>query len=380
VHIHCRIANRPEDISAIRVAVGEAHCVIGGDLVVTAGARTIGLMRAGQTGAAVNSHEIITGAFTRDTEFRIPTEDLKIALQARLGENLHLFDYSDLARRLLGDSIFSNMMVLGAAWQMGLVPLGEDSILRAIALNGAAVERNTRAFALGRWSVVHPKAAARMLTDTVVRKPLSLDEKTRLREAHLAAYQSERLVRRFRKLVDKAPDDRLKEAIARGYHKLLTYKDESEVARLHLSTLDKARAEFEGDFTPRFHLAPPLLSRMGPDGRPVKRSFGPGMLRVFKLLSRMKALRGTPLDLFGYTAERRMERRLIREYEALMNRILTRITPENHVIAVELAELPLQIRGFGPVKHRNAEAAARRQAELLRMLDEAGKSATLAAE
>ncbi len=369
VHIHCRIANRPEDISAIRVAVGEAHCVIGGDLVVTAGAKTLGLMRKGQTGAAVNSHEIITGEFTRNTEFRIPGEDLQLALQSRLGERVHLFDYSELAKRLLSDSIFSNMMLLGAAWQMGLVPLSEAAIHRAIELNGAAVERNTRAFALGRWSVVDPKAAAKTLADNVSRKPFSLDEKIRLREEHLVVYQSKRLVKRFRKLLDKAPDDRLREAIAKGYHKLLTYKDEYEVARLHLDSLQKANAEFEGDFIPRFHLAPPLLSRMGSDGRPVKRSFGPWIMKGFKLLSRMKSLRGTPLDPFGYTAERRMERRLIREYEALISEILPQVTAENHQLAVELAELPLQIRGFGPVKHRNAEAAAKRRAELRAAFD-----------
>ncbi|MCC5965908.1 MAG: indolepyruvate ferredoxin oxidoreductase family protein [Natronohydrobacter sp.] len=365
VHIHCRIAEKPQDINAIRVAVGEAHCIIGGDLVVTAGAKTLGLMRKGQTGAAVNAHEIITGEFTRNTEFRIPSEDLKIALQARLGERLRLFDYSDLAKRLLGDSIFSNMMALGAAWQMGLIPLTESSLLRAVELNGAAVEGNSRAFALGRWSVTHPDAAADMLNEKLIRKPLSLDEKIAAREAHLAQYQSKRLVKKFRKLVDQAPDARLKDAIAKGYHKLLTYKDEYEVARLHLATLHKARMEFDGAFTPRFHLAPPLLSRMGPDGRPVKRTFGPWILKGFKLLAALKPLRGTPLDPFGYTSERRMERQMIRDYESLILQILPKLTTENHALAVELAELPLQVRGFGPVKHRNAEATARRRAELL---------------
>lgn len=369
VHIHCRIANTPEDISAIRVAVGEAHCVIGGDLVVTAGAKTLGLMRSGQTGAAVNTHEIITGEFTRNTEFRIPGADLQMALQARLGDNLHLFDYSELAKRLLGDSIYSNMIALGAAWQMGLVPLSEAAILQAITLNKAAVDGNTRAFALGRWAVVHPKAAAKTLADTVVAKPKSLEDLIALRQAHLVAYQSRRLAKRYRKLVDQAPDARLREAVAKGYHKLLAYKDEYEVARLHLQTLDKARAEFDGDFTPRFHLAPPLLSRMGSDGRPLKRSFGPWIMRAFGVLARLKVLRGTVLDPFGATPERRMERQLIRDYETLMPRILADVTPQTHDIALELAELPLQIRGFGPVKHRNATAAAQRRAELLAAFD-----------
>jgi indolepyruvate ferredoxin oxidoreductase len=278
---------------------------------------------------------------------------------------LHLFDYSELARRLLGDSIYSNMIALGAAWQMGLVPLSQAAILRAIDLNKAAVAGNTRAFTLGRWAVVHPKAAAKVLADTVVKKPKSLEEKIAFRAAHLAEYQSHRLARRYRKLVDQVPDKPLREAVAKGYHKLLAYKDEYEVARLHLQTLDKARAEFEGDFTPRFHLAPPLLSRLGPDGRPAKRAFGPAMLRGFGVLARLKWLRGTPLDPFGYTAERRLERELIREYEALVAHVLAGLTPQNHAIAVELAELPLSIRGFGPVKHRNAQAAAKRRAELL---------------
>ena len=380
VHIHCRIANAPEDISAIRVAVGEAHCIIGGDLVVSAGSGTLGQMRKGQTGAAINAHEIMTGAFTRDPEFRLPTADLQSALRDRLGDRLHLFDYTELARQLLGDSLFSNMMVLGAAWQMGLVPLSEDAILHAIMLNGAVPDQNARAFALGRWSVAEPDAAARALTGDVVQKPCSPEEKIAQREAHLAAYQSQRLVKRFRKLVDRAPDPELRLAIARGYHKLLTYKDEYEVARLHLDSLAQARATFEGDITPHFHLAPPLLSRKGPDGRPMKRRFGPWILRVFRLLALLKPLRGTPLDPFGHTAERRMERRLIREYEQLINSLLPQITPENHAIAVELAELPLQIRGFGPVKHANVTAAARRRSELLAAFNEAQKSATLAAQ
>ncbi|MFN4058591.1 MAG: indolepyruvate ferredoxin oxidoreductase family protein [Roseinatronobacter sp.] len=369
VHIHCRLANKPDDISAIRVAVGEAHCVIGGDLVVTAGAKTLGLMRTGQTGAAVNAHEIITGEFTRNTEFRIPAADLKIALQARLGDKVHLFDYSELAKRLLGDSIYSNMIALGAAWQMGLVPLTEAAILRAIELNKAQVAGNTRAFALGRWSVVVQADAAKVIAAQVVAKLKTLDEKIAFREQHLTAYQSARLAKRYRKLVDSVQDPRLREAVALGYHKLLAYKDEFEVARLHLQTLDKARAEFEGDFTPRFHLAPPLLSRMGSDGRPKKRAFGPAMLKGFAILAKLKALRGTPLDPFGYTAERRMERALIREYERLIPQLVAGLTPANHAIAVELAELPLTIRGFGPVKHRNADAAAKRRAELLVAFD-----------
>ncbi|MFC7703488.1 indolepyruvate ferredoxin oxidoreductase family protein [Plastorhodobacter daqingensis] len=377
VHIHCRIANRPEDISAIRVATGEAHAVIGGDLVVTAGARTLGLMRSGQTGAVVNNHEIITGEFTRNTEFRIPTNDLEISLQARLQDRVMLFDASALAQRLLGDSIFSNMMIFGAAWQMGLVPLTHDSILRAVELNRAAVEGNQRAFEIGRWAALHPDEARRLLSQQVVALPA---DPIAPRAAHLAAYQNEALAERFRALVARARDTRLQEAVAKGYHKLLAYKDEYEVARLHLGTLDKARAEFEGDFRPVFHLAPPLLGGKGSDGRPKKRAFGPWVLPLFRVLAGMKRLRGTPLDLFGLTQERRMERALIAQYEADMAEILPNVTPETMDIAVALAELPLQIRGFGPVKAANEQAAARRREELLTAFRAGGAPLQQAAE
>ncbi|MBI1217562.1 MAG: indolepyruvate ferredoxin oxidoreductase family protein [Rhodobacteraceae bacterium] len=380
VHIHCRIANRPEDISAIRVAVGEADAVIGGDLVVTAGARTLGLMTTGKTGAAVNSHQIVTGEFTRNTEFRLPFDRLELGLQARLKDRLTMFDASELARVLLGDSIYSNMMVFGAAWQMGLIPLSEDAILRAIELNKAAVEGNKRAFELGRWAALHPDQAARVLAPNVVEKPKTLDEVIAFRIAHLTAYQSPRYATRYRKLVDRATDPRLKEAVAKGYHKLLAYKDEYEVARLHLETEAKARAEFDGDFRMTFHLAPPILSRTGPDGRPVKRAFGPAMLRAFRLLAPLKRLRGTPFDPFGRSAERRAERAAIAAYEADMAEVLGQVSPATLDQAVALAELPLQLRGYGPVKAANAEKLAKRRELMLKAFRAGGAAVKHAAE
>ena len=179
----------------------------------------------------------------------------------------------------------------------------------------------------------------------------------------LAAYQSQRLVQRFRRLVDAAPDDALRRAIARGYHKLLTYKDEYEVARLLSDTADKARAAFEGDLRLTYHLAPPGLTRTGPDGRPRKRAFGPWLPALLKPLSRLKVLRGTWADPFAHTAERRMERRLIREYERDIADALAALRPDTREAVRELAELPLQIRGFGPVKAESARRAeARRRA------------------
>jgi indolepyruvate ferredoxin oxidoreductase len=380
VHIHCRLAERPGDISAIRVATGEADAVIGGDLVVTAGARTLGLMTAGRTGAVVNSHEIITGEFTRNAEFRLPSDRLTLALQARLKDRLSLFDASELARLTLGDSIYSNMMVFGAAWQRGLVPLSKAAILQAIELNRTAAEANRRAFEIGRWAAHDPDAAAALLAPGVVALPQSLDEAIAFRERHLTAYQDAAYAARYRRLVDAAPDPRLREAVARGYHKCLAHKDEYEVARLHLSTLDKARAEFDGSLRPTFHLAPPLLPGRDAAGRPKKREFGPWMLPVFRLLARLKRLRGTALDPFGRNPERRMERALIAQYEADMAEVLARVTPATHAAAVALAELPLSIRGFGPVRAANAAKAAQRREELLAAIRAGGAPQAEAAE
>ena len=381
VHIHCRLANKPEDISAIRVATGEAHALIGGDLVVSAGAKTLGLTRTGQTGAVVNNHEIITGDFTRNTEFKVPSDRLELALQARLKDRLDLFDASELARVTMGDSIFSNMMILGAAWQRGLLPLGHESIRQAVELNGAAVEKNQRAFEIGRWAVLHPEEAQRLIVPSnVVAKPKSLEERIAFRADHLTDYQSARLAKRYRKLVDSVSDPKLKEAVALGYHKLLAYKDEYEVARLLSKTEEKARAEFEGDFKMTFNLAPPVLPGTDAEGRPKKREFGPWMEGPLRFLARFKALRGTPFDVFGYSADRRMERALIRQYEADMKEVLPAVTADTRDAAAALAALPLEIRGFGPVKEANAEKAAKRREELLTAIRQGGKGFEKAAE
>ncbi|MBO9396882.1 indolepyruvate ferredoxin oxidoreductase family protein [Shimia sp. R9_2] len=368
VHIHCRIAESSDDISAVRVATGECDALIGGDLVVSAGAKTLGLTSTGRTGAVVNSHEIITGDFTQNTEFKLPSGRLEVALQARLREQLSMFDASELARVVLGDGIFSNMMIFGAAWQQGLVPLSHEAITSAIELNGAAVEKNQRAFEVGRWAVLYPEDAEALLTPKVVQMPKSLEEKIAFRADHLVKYQNKRLAKRYRKLVDSVSDKRLKEAVAKGYHKLLSYKDEYEVARLHLESRAKAEEVFEGDFTMKFHLSPPTRAKMGANGRPEKSEFGPKTLRLFKLLAKLKGLRGTPLDLFGRTEERKMERALVKQYEADMAMVIAEHGENPHEAAVALAALPLQIRGFGPVKQENEAKAAKRREELLAAL------------
>ncbi|MEM8580078.1 MAG: indolepyruvate ferredoxin oxidoreductase family protein [Pseudomonadota bacterium] len=364
VHIHCRLADRAEDISAIRVSVGEADTVIGGDLVVSAGAKTLGLMTQGRTGAVINSHEIITGDFARDRNFRIPGNDLEVALQARVGAGLDLFDATELSRALMGDSIFSNMMVFGAAWQRGLIPISEDAIRRAIELNGAAPERNKEAFEFGRWAVIHPEAARRASSATLAKKPKTLEEMISFRENHLVAYQSRRLARRYRALVEGVADPELREVVAKNYFRVLAYKDEYEVARLLRKTAEQARAEFDGELKLTYHLAPPLFSRVGPDGRPQKRPFGMGIERLYGPLSKLKVLRGTPFDPFGYTEERKIERQLIKLYEDDVARVLQDLTPDRSESAAALLAWPDMVRGFGPVKAASVETMYTRREEM----------------
>ena len=380
VNIHCRLSERPEDISAIRVATGECDALIGGDLVTSAGNKTLGLTSTGRTGAVVNSHQIITGDFTRDTEFKMPFDRLELALEARLKDDLSMFDASDLAKATLGDSIFSNMMIFGGAWQRGLIPLTLEAVTDAIRLNGAAVERNLRAFEIGRWAVLFPAEAEAVLTPNVVALPKSLEEKITFRKEHLTAYQCKRLAKRYGKMLDGISDQEIREAVAQGYHKLLSYKDEYEVARLLLSSREKAQAEFEGDFKMSFNLAPPMLSKMGPNGRPMKREFGPWLERPLRMMAKLKRLRGTPLDVFGYTAERKMERALIKQYEADMRDVLPKLDENTREAIVALAELPLQIRGFGPVKEANEAKAAKRREELLSVIRAGGAPMAKAAE
>ena len=367
VMVHCRLAENPSDISAIRVATGECDALIGGDLVVSAGSKTLGLTSTGRTGGVVNSHDIVTGEFTRDTEFRVPSDRLELALQARLSDKLQMFDATELARFVLGDSIFSNMLVFGAAWQQGLIPVSHEALTAAIRLNGAAVERNLRAFEIGRWAVLHPEEVQKHMSP-VVEMPKSPEQSIDYRADHLKAYQSGFLARKYRKFVASFDDEALQQAVAKGYHKLLAYKDEYEVARLHRQTRKQAKETFDGGFKMTFHMAPPIFSKEGPDGRPKKREYGQWFGGVMSFMARFKALRGTAIDPFGHSEERKMERALIAQYERDMGQIAGLMTEENRDAVIELALLPTKIRGFGPVKMQNAAKAEKRREELLAII------------
>ncbi len=366
VHIHCRIAERPEDISAVRVAAGEAHVLIGGDLVVSAGQKTLALMGEA-TGGVVNAHETATGDFTRNADFTLPADGLRGALGEALGERLVLFDATVLARAALGDTIFANMILLGAAWQMGRVPLSREAILKAVELNGAAVAGNQKAFEIGRWAVADPQTMEAFLAPEIP-KALTFDDRMALWEAHLTAYQDAGLARRFRAMVERFEDPELREAVAFSYQKLLSYKDEYEVARLLKQTRDSLHETFEGDLRLTYHMAPPLVSKTGADGRPKKRPFSEWVERLFPRLAALKRLRGTAFDVFGYGEERRMERGLITQFEGDMAEVLKGLDARTHAAALDLARLPAGIRGFGPVKAAAAKRAATdREAILARL-------------
>ena len=377
VYSHIRIANTPEEIHAIRIAAGGADLVIGGDIVVAGAKKVLGAMKAGTTRVVINTAEFLPGDFTRNADFSLPTERLKRAISGHAGrDRSHFVDASRLATALLGNSIGANMFMLGYAYQLGALPLSADSIERAIEMNGEAVPMNIAAFRYGRRAAVDPKAIETLIEprpqqqNDSLRLSQSFAETVDRRVKFLAAYQNASYAQRYRNWIEKvrtveaekAPGQSgLAEAVARYLFKLMAYKDEYEVARLYADTsfLDRVKSSFDGDnLSFEFHLAPPLLARRDPaTGEPKKMSFGPWMLTVFRLLAKLKFLRGTAFDLFGYTKERRIERRLIADYEYLLGEICEFLTPGNHRFAVGLAAIPEKIRGYGPVKERHLTAA-----------------------
>jgi indolepyruvate ferredoxin oxidoreductase len=375
---HVRIAPRPEDIHAHVISRGSAQLLLGADLVVASGRDSLARL-APESRALVNSHESLTADFTRNPDAPFPGHAMEDAIRAATAA-AHFIDAASLARALLGDAIAANFLLLGHAWQLGLVPLSEAALAEAIRLNGVSVEQNLRAFTWGRRHAVDAEAVRRAagIAEADYEAPAeTLDQLVDDRAGRLTAYQSRRYAERYRKLIDRVRaaeaaleaggDWPLTRAVARNYFKLLAYKDEYEVARLYTDGEFRAELErqFEGDYRLSFHLAPPLLARRHPDtGRLIKREFGPWILRAFALLARLRCLRGTPLDPFGYTAERRLERQLIADYEQGIEDLLRALNADNRHLAAEIAGLPEFIRGFGHVKELNLAAVRRREAEL----------------
>jgi indolepyruvate ferredoxin oxidoreductase len=376
---HVRLADRQDALYSTRVGTGNADLVIGCDQIVTASRDALSRMGEGRTWAAVNATGATTAAFIKNPDWQFPAEGSRGAIVQACGENnVDFIDAGHIATTLLGDAIATNMFMLGYAFQKGHVPLQEASILKAIELNGVSVGFNKAAFNWGRTAAHDLPSVQKLVTPAKViefKRAQSLDDLVKRRVELLTAYQNADYAAHYKAFVDRvrAAEDklgkgtRLTEAVARYLHKLMAYKDEYEVARLYTDPAFMAKIDgmFEGDVTLKFHLAPPLFAKKDKDGHLVKQEFGPWMMKAFGVLAKLKGLRGTALDPFGRTAERRMERALIDDYRATIEALLPKLTAENLAQAVAIASIPEDIRGFGHVKERNLKAAKRKEAELV---------------
>jgi indolepyruvate ferredoxin oxidoreductase len=394
---HVQIAAQPEDIHATRVATGEAKLIIGCDAIVTTSPDVVARARKGHTHAAVNSAQIPTADVIKDKKWAFPTATTAHDLTEAIGQTCEFIDANALAMHFLGDAIYANPLLLGYSWQKGWLPLSLASLVRAIELNGTMVEKNLAAFEWGRATAHHgghaiaPGLAAKPIirassggldnVDQVIQ-----DNAGRLRDYQDAAYAKRytdaiALIRRHEEALQNADHadqaDKaavklpLTRAVATNLAKLMAYKDEYEVARLYADPAftDKLRAQFEGepgrDYQLRFHLAPPLFARKNDAGQPMKQTYGSWMLPAFRVLAKFKGLRGTPLDIFGRTEERRHERALVNDYMDMVAELAPSLSPGNMAIALELAKLPDDIRGYGHVKEKSRLQAQARRGELL---------------
>jgi indolepyruvate ferredoxin oxidoreductase len=380
---HVRIAGSPEDVYAQRIATGEADLILGCDMLTAASADAVAKTRPGRTKAVVNAHEQPPGQFARNPDWQFPSNDIRQLLNDAVGGSVEFVDATKLATSLLGDAIGANLFMLGFAYQRGAVPLKAESLMRAIELNGVGVEMNKAAFDWGRQAAVDLAAVqsiAMPAQPVVLQLPRSLDALVKQRVEFLTGYQNQAYAQQYEAFVHKVRDaeraaglgDAMAKEVARSLFKLMAYKDEYEVARLYTAPDFQKALErtFEGELKLSFNLAPPILSKRDANGHLVKRRFGPATLTAFRLLAKLKGLRGTAFDPFGRTAERRMERALIDEYHQMIERLLPGLKKNNHRAAVEIARLPEQIRGFGHVKEAHVEKYRAALPSLLKVFDE----------
>jgi indolepyruvate ferredoxin oxidoreductase len=364
---YIRLAETPGQLNQVRIDTERADALIGCDLVVSSSPKASSTYRAGHTRVVLNTAQMSTADFVKHRDANLKADERVEAIAQVVGRaNLSTVAANQLSARLLGNTIYANVLMLGFAWQKGLVPVSLEALLRAIELNGVDVEENREAFGWGRMAAAdYPYVTTLMgqLPDASVPQKESLDSMISRRARFLEGYQNEALANRYLELVDKVrareqalrkdDDLPLTAAVAKSWFKTLSYKDEYEVARLHVDSgfLEAVRREFGENARIKFHLAPPILNK-GVDarGRPRKREFGAWMIPVFRTLAAMRHLRGTPFDLFGRTAERRMERRLIEDFEATFQTVLQHLDADNIALATEIIELFMEIRGYGPVK------------------------------
>jgi indolepyruvate ferredoxin oxidoreductase len=379
VHSHIRIAASPEKLNAVRIAVGETDALIGCDLVVSGSVECLDRVALGRTRGVVNTQESPTGEFTRQPDQEFPAERLREIVSHALGrDHVEFVDAQRMATLLLGDAINTNPFMLGYAWQRGLVPVSRQAIERAIELNAVAVEINKLAFAYGRLAAHDPLAIERLIRPRRVRAPQTLDELLAARMHDLTAYQNAAYARRYEDLVrrvaraesERVPGrDQLAMTVARYAYKLMAFKDEFEVARLYSDGAfqEALKEQFESWDSLEFHLAPPIVAeRDARTGHLKKRSFGPWMMRAFGVLAALRRWRGSIVDVFSRSEERKTERKLIADYEMLLGEIMQRLSPANHALAVQLAAIPEKIRGYGHVKEEHLAKAKAEEATLLK--------------
>ena len=383
---HIQIANRPEAIHTTKVDTAQADLVIACDSIVGASKYTLSVMQQGRTYVALNTHGTPTAGFVKNPDWQFPGGNCESAVRNSVGEGLvGAFDAEQVAEQLLGDSIYTNPLMMGYAWQQGRIPLNLPSILRAIELNGVQVDNNKAAFEWGR-RCAHDLASVQALFKAqqviqFVKKP-GLAEMVATRVDFLTGYQDAGYAARYKAFVGRvqAAESKLgtstplTEAVAKYLFKLMAYKDEYEVARLHTDPAftQKIADMFEGDYKLVHHLAPPLTAKTNDKGELLKKPYGPWMRSAFSLLAKMKGLRGSALDVFGRTEERKTERALITEYEACITELLQSLNADNRALAVEIARVPEDIRGYGHVKERHLSAVRPKWDTLMQRWREGG--------
>ena len=379
---HVRLARTSKEIHSVRLDVGHTRLVLGCDMLVAAGDFALSTMNPEKTSVILNTHEAITGDFTRDTMRSFPAARVQKRIRDRIGDDrLELVNATRLATALLGDSIAANLFMVGYAWQNGMLPISQEALMRAVELNGVAVEWNKQAFYWGRRAAHDLGSVSSLVDDGGRGKPIddgNLDALIENFADELIKYQNTKYADRYRALVARVrqkdsqiidSSEKLTKAVATYAYKLMAYKDEYEVARLFTdpSFAKKLDQQFEGDYRLEFNLAPPLLAKKDPrTGVPQKMQFGPWMMNAYRILAALKGLRGTFFDPFGRTAERKMERRKIGEYEALIDEVINGVAADNYDLAVELASVPDMIRGYGHIKEENVRKTEKREAELIK--------------
>ncbi len=376
---HVRISDCPEDIYTVRIPAGGATLLLGCDLVVAASADSLAKLDGEHSHAVVNRDKSMPASFTRNPDLVFPAQSMEQAITDAAGEGKsHFVDATTLATALLGDSIAANLFMVGFAYQKGLLPLSAEAIERAIEINGTAIDFNKQAFLWGRRAAHDLATVEQAVKPSIASLPVtsSLEDIISRRKALLTDYQSARYAKRYETLVRRVAEveaeatkgrSGLTEAVARYYAKLLAYKDEYEVARLYTdgNFMKQVEARFEGDYTLEYHLAPPLIAKRDPDtGHLKKKPYGAWMFKAFSFLAKLKALRGTPLDIFGYSDDRKIERQLIKEYEARVEELLAGLNHGNYEYAVELATLPEFVRGYGHIKDAHLKRVRAREQEL----------------